>query len=200
MEGMKTGVLFHSWRNGALRSTPVPWQQKETNVLILLLEPKSIGFLYRPLKRGFPRTQSGNWKRWQHQWQQTVLWDKCYINSCLWPWHLGSHGCGSTGTQHVPVPVQTITPPSTEGTPIHSPCQGRATAGITNKKGKSPETAGSLPRSDTKTSESRHHHCIQPAQWYSLCSEPLKGKWTKIGEWIRHSSLQAKSSHTTSQR
>lgn len=52
MEGMKTGVLFHSWRNGALRSKPVPWQQKEINILILLLEAKSIGFLYRPLKRG----------------------------------------------------------------------------------------------------------------------------------------------------
>lgn len=86
-------------------------------------------------------------------------------------------------------PVQTITPPSTEGTPIHSLCQGRATAGITNKKGKSPETAGSLPHSNTKTSESRHHG-IQPAQRYSLCSEPLKGKRTMIGEWIRHSSLQ----------
>lgn len=118
-----------------------------------------------------------------------MLRDKCYINSCLWPWHLGLHGYRSTGTRHAPVPVQTITPPSTEGTPIHSLCQGRDTAGITNKKGKSPETAGSLPRSDTKTSESKHH-CIQPAQWYPLCSEPLKGKRTMIGEWIHHSSLQ----------
>lgn len=88
--------------------------------------------------------------------------------------------------------IQTITPPCTEGTWVHWLCQCRGTIGITNRKWKSPETTGSLPSPCIKTSESRHH-CIQPAQWYSLCSEPLKGNWTMMGEWTCHSSLQLKS-------
>lgn len=145
------------------------------------------GQIYRlPLMASKTRTQSWNWKRWQHN----RLCSGTNVTLTL-AFDLDTLAHMAT-VQLAPSMLQFLCKQSTLQAQREPPSIVSVKAGpllasqIRRERVQKPQAP--FLTLDTKTFESRHH-CIQPAQWYSLCSEPLKGKRTMIGEWIRHSSL-----------